>query len=78
MLTKLFFPTVPGVRVDRVWWAGQTLHLAATPTRRAARCPLCHRRSKRIHSTYSRTIADLPCAGARLTVHLVLFLPLPA
>src|SRR5579875_644736 len=62
--------TVPGVRVDRAWWEGHTLHLAATTTRRAARCPLCHRRSKRVHSTYPRAIADLPCAGARLTVHL--------
>lgn len=70
MLTKLFFPTVPGVRVDRVWWTGQTLHLAATTTRHAARCPLCARRSKRIHSFYARTIADLPCVGAQVTVHL--------
>ncbi len=70
MLTKLFFPTVAGVRVDRVWWQGQTLHLAATTTRRAARCPLCGRRSKRVHSFYARTIADLPCTGARTIIHL--------
>ena len=70
MLTKLFFPTGAGVRVDRVWWEGQTLHLAATTTRRAARCPLCGRRSKRVHSFYRRTIADLPCAGAAVTVRL--------
>jgi transposase len=70
MLTKLFFPTVPGVRVERVWWEGQTLHLAAVTTRRAARCPLCGRRSKRMHSFYGRTIADLPCSGAVVTIHL--------
>lgn len=70
MLTKLFFPTSAGVRVDRVWWEGPTLHLAATTTRRTARCPLCHRRSKRVHSRYGRTIADLPCAGAVVTLHL--------
>jgi len=35
MLTTLFFPTVAGVRVDRVWWQEQTLHL--TPRRRARR-----------------------------------------
>ncbi len=70
MLTKLFFPTVAGVRVDRVWWQGQTLHLDAATTRRAARCPLCGRRSTRVHSFYARTIADLPCTGARLTIHL--------
>ncbi len=70
MLTKLFFSTVAGVRVDRVWWQGQTLHLDAATTRRAARCPLCGRRSKRVHSFYARTIADLPCTGARLTIHV--------
>jgi transposase len=46
------------------------LHLAATTTRRAARCPLCRRRSKRVHSHYQRTIADLPCSGERVLVHL--------
>lgn len=70
MLTKLFFPTGAGVRVDRVWWEGQMLHVAATTTRRTARCPCCHRRSKRIHSRYGRTIADLPCVGAVVTLHL--------
>jgi len=70
MLTKLFFPMSVGVRVDRVWWQGQALHLDATTTRRGARCPLCGRRSKRIRSTYVRTIADLPCMGAPVTVHL--------
>ncbi len=70
MLTKLFFPTIAGVRVDRAWWSDQTLHLAVTTTRRAARCPLCGRRSKRVHSAYVRTLADLPCTGARVIVHL--------
>jgi hypothetical protein len=59
MLTKLFFPTVPCVRVERVGWEGHTLHLAATATRRAACCPLCGRRSKRVHSFYPRTIRGL-------------------
>src|SRR5437899_9789734 len=70
MLTKLFFPEVPGVRVDRVWREGATVHVAATTTRRAAQCPLCQRRSKRVHSRYDRTIADLPCCGDRVILHL--------
>jgi transposase len=67
---QLFFPEVVGVRVDRVWREGTVLHIAATTTRRAARCPLCQRRSKRVHSHYQRTIADLPCGGERVLVHL--------
>lgn len=30
---------------------------------RTARCPLCHRRSRRVRSTYTRTLADLSCGG---------------
>jgi len=70
MLTKLFFPTVTGVRVERARWQGQALHLDAATTRRAARCPLCGHRSTRVHSFYARTIADLLCTGARLTIHV--------
>jgi len=70
MLTDLFLPEAPGVRVERFWREGATLHLAATTTRRYARCPLCRRRSKRVHSHYRRTIADLPCGAARVCLHL--------
>jgi transposase len=70
MLTMLFFHDMPGVRVDRVWREGATLHLAARRVARAARCPLCRHRSRRLHSHYDRTLADLPCAGDRVTIHL--------
>ncbi len=70
MLTNLFFPQSVGVRVDRAWREGATLHLAVAATRRWARCPLCRCRSKRLHSHYERTLADLPCAGARVLMHL--------
>lgn len=70
MLTHLFFPTLSGVRVDRLWRAGATIHLAVRATRRYARCPLCQRRSRRVHSHYERTLADLPCGGDRVTLHL--------
>jgi len=70
MLTKLFFPGVAGVRVDRVWREGPALHMEVAAQRRWARCPLCHRRSKRLHSGYERSLADLPCGGDRVVVHL--------
>lgn len=70
MLTHLFFPTLSGVRVDRLWRDDATIHLAVVATRRRARCPLCQRRSKRVHSHYERTLADLPCSGHRITLHL--------
>ena len=70
MLTHLFFPTLSGIRVDRLWREGTTIHLAVRAPRRYARCPLCQRRSRRIHSHYARTLADLPCSGDRVTLHL--------
>ncbi len=35
-----------------------------------ARCPLCVRRSKRVHSRYERTLADLPWGEHAVTVRL--------
>lgn len=70
MLTHLFFPNLSGLRVDRLWRVGATIHLAVVATRRYARCPLCQRRSKRVHSHYERTLSDLPCSGDRVTLHL--------
>ncbi len=59
MLTNVFFPDVPGVRVDRIWRKGPTMHLDVVTTRRSASCPVCQRRSRRVHNHYERTIADL-------------------
>jgi len=70
MLTTLFFRGVRGVRVDRGWWEGDALHLAVRTTQRAALCPLCGQRSRRVHSRYQRTLADLPCMGAIVTLHV--------
>lgn len=70
MLTHLFFPELSDVRVDRLWREGTAIHLALRATRCFARCPLCRCRSKRVHSHYERTLADLPCVGDRVTLHL--------
>jgi len=70
LLTAVFFPTMTGLRIGRVWHERHALHLAAAPTRRTGRCPLCRRRSTRIHARYPRTIADLPCTGTPVVVHL--------
>jgi transposase len=70
VLTHLFFPGVSGLRVDRVWREEQICHITLTTTRHAARCPLCQRRSKRVHSHYQRVIGDLPCGGSAVVLHL--------
>jgi transposase len=45
-----------------------TLNLHARPA--TACCPLCGRRSKRVHSRYGRTLADLPWSEYAVTVRL--------
>jgi transposase len=70
VLTRLLFCNLPGVRVERGWRDGATIHLEGSGRRRAGRCPLCRRRSTRVQSRYVRTPADLPCGGARVVLHL--------
>jgi transposase len=36
------------------------LTLQVTTTRIRVRCPLCHTLTRRVHSRYPRTLADLP------------------
>jgi transposase len=49
-------------------------HSAITLTLQArqvtARCPLCGKRSKRVHSRYERTLADLPWGAYAVTIRL--------
>lgn len=35
-------------------------------------CPLCHQPSERVHSKYSRKIADVPCGGRRVLLLLTM------
>src|SRR5262245_60817330 len=70
MLTQLLFPGIRGLRVDRLWREGATLHVVATSTGQRARCPCCGRRARRVQSRYRRTVADVPCAGTPVTLHL--------
>src|SRR5258708_38712045 len=50
----------------------QSLIAIVETTSSEALCPLCHCRSERIHSRYTRVVADLPWAGwaVRLELHV--------
>src|SRR6201987_3163536 len=55
-------------------WNLDPAHSAITLTLQTrgntACCPLCGRRSKRIHSRYERTLADLPWGAYAVTIRL--------
>jgi transposase len=44
--------------------------LTARTSSRVARCPMCAKQSLRVHSRYTRTLADLPWQGIPVTIRL--------
>jgi transposase len=54
-----------GVRVTE-----SAITLVAKPSSRAALCPVCGERSTRVHSLYTRTLADLPWQGIPVSLSL--------
>ena len=63
-------PHLTGLHVEQVAVADGAVHIDLRRTARAARCPGCRRRSHRVHSSYTRRIADLPIAGCEVVLHL--------
>ncbi|WP_266077104.1 ISL3 family transposase, partial [Brucella intermedia] len=58
------------LNVDEVRDAGDAIIVAAYGRSQDCTCPHCGTASRRVHSRYSRMIADLPCAGRRIELHL--------
>jgi transposase len=54
-----------GIRAD-----ANVIILFAKTSASTARCPACGKRSGRVHSRYTRTLADLPWQGVPVTVRL--------
>jgi transposase len=72
-LSTLLFALLPqlrGFRLERLLITDDGVTLELTSTRRTACCPLCSRRSHRIHSHYKRTLADLPWSDQSVTLQL--------
>lgn len=69
-LLSTLLPSLRGLRLEHVLVEGGGLILMLATTRRTARCPLCARRSRRIHSRYRRTLADLPWGGRPVTLQV--------
>lgn len=63
MRLDALFPHLLGLRLVHQQLSADALTLVVTPTRRRARCPHCHRTTRRVHRRFQRRIDDLPCAG---------------
>lgn len=65
-----FLPLCEGLHIERVTESADRLlvHVACGSARVC--CPLCRTAAHRMHSRYSRRVADLPCAGRQVTLRL--------
>lgn len=64
------FPHFAGLHVERALVTSEAVHLQARRTSATARCPACGRRSRQIHSRYTRRLSDEPLGGRPVEIHL--------
>ena len=58
------------IRLEKITQHPSSLTLVVRATRAQAECPRCHRPSSRVHSYYTRTVADLPWHGVAVKLEL--------
>ena len=63
MKVELILALPEGLEVTNIDVIDGVLTISAVSTHTSACCPLCSSLATRIHGHYTRTIADLPCAG---------------
>lgn len=58
------------IRLEKIVPHDSSLTLVVAATRAQAECPRCHRLSTRVHSYYTRSVADLPWHGVVVRLEL--------
>jgi transposase len=69
-LASLLFSLPDGIVISSVRTTMTELVVHIACRRLCAACPVCQQPSERVHGTYVRTVADLPCAGRRVILAL--------
>lgn len=64
-------PTGAGLVLEQVQLCGDVVHLLVRPAASGASCPICASWSEAFHSSYQRSIADLPIADRQAIVYLL-------
>ncbi len=67
-----FLPLSEGLHIERVTASANELRVQVISSSSKACCPLCGVQASRIHSRYTRQVADLPCAGQHVTLLLTI------
>jgi transposase len=70
VLLQTLLPYLTPFRLRAYHWIGDLLYLELSGRPRSAGCPVCQHRSMAVHSSYVRTVADLPIGGAKVLIHL--------
>jgi transposase len=71
MILCNFSDLIPAeLNVEAVHQRPDAIVVAAYGQPRDGRCPECGTTSRRVHSRYPRVVADLPCSGRRIELHL--------
>jgi len=63
-------PSSTELRFERLDVAGEIITIVAATQQATAPCPHCGTLSRRVHSRYLRTLADLPCQGIAVRLSL--------
>ena len=66
MEAKLLLSLPEGFEVTSIEGTDGILPISAVSTQKSACCPLCSSLATRVHSSDTRTLADLPCAGQQV------------
>ena len=66
----VLLPDPDRLRLECIVPAADTITLVLQTTCPEALCPTCGQRSRRVHSRYGRTLADLPWLGLSVRLHL--------
>src|SRR5947199_10195995 len=63
-------PAPTELQLQEIRFEQHELIVTASARRHVAACPVCGRPTKRIHSRYRRTLADLPWHGLRVRLEV--------
>jgi len=61
MATPAFCPSPAELALDRLVVSSEGITVVATARRLTVPWPMCGKVARRVHSHYTRTVADLPC-----------------
>jgi transposase len=70
MFEHLIIPVGTPLALDTVTITPDGVQITLQATAREAPCPTCQGTTSRVHSTYQRTLADVPLAQRPVTLHL--------